>query len=104
MGKHVLTEKPFTPYLAEARALTHLAERASAVTAISFNWRYSPGYQVAYRVVQDGMIGEILSVSKISSSRVFVKGFHKRNAKKSHDPKKVAVSTITRDEACRVDG
>ncbi len=63
-GLHVLSEKPFTPYLDEARALNQLAEHADTVTAVSFNWRYSPGYQVAYRALQQGVIGELRSVRK----------------------------------------
>ena len=62
-GLHVLTEKPFTVHLAEARELTRLAEQAKTITAISFNWRYTPGSQVTRRAVQEGEIGQVLHIS-----------------------------------------
>ena len=60
---HVLVEKPFTVHLPEARELAQMADRAKAVTAISLNWRYSPGSQVAWRAVQEGAIGRVLGIS-----------------------------------------
>ena len=69
-GLHVLVEKPFTADLPEARELARLADRASSVTAVSFNWRYSPGNQVARRAVQAGAIGQVLSIGTDWSFRV----------------------------------
>lgn len=62
-GLCVLVEKPFTPGLSEARQLAQMAEKAKTVTAVSFNWRYSPGSQVAWRAVREGEIGQLLDIS-----------------------------------------
>ena len=71
-GLHVLVEKPFTIGLSEARELAGLAEKAKMVTAVSFNWRYSPGSQVTWRAVQEGRIGNILNVSMVWRFRLTV--------------------------------
>ena len=61
-GLHVLVEKPLSVDLPEARAIAAVAERAASVTAVSFNWRYAPGPQVARRAAQAGEIGRIREV------------------------------------------
>jgi predicted dehydrogenase len=61
-GCHVLVEKPFSVGLADARAMVNAARQAAMVTAVSFNWRYAPGCQVAWREIQQGNIGKILDV------------------------------------------
>lgn len=58
-GYHVLIEKPFSVGLADARAM---AQAAEAITAICFNWRYTPAYQLAWRAIQEGQIGRIRDV------------------------------------------
>jgi predicted dehydrogenase len=68
-GIHVLIEKPFTTHLPEARELAELACRSRAVSAVSFNWRYSPGNQVARQVVAEGTIGQITEVSLVARVR-----------------------------------
>ena len=64
-GMHVLVEKPFTADLAEARELVSMARDAGTVTAVSFNWRYAPGRQTAWRALQEGVIGPLRSISLI---------------------------------------
>jgi predicted dehydrogenase len=59
----VLIEKPFTVHLNEAQEIARLVGKSKAVTAISFNWRYSPGNQVAWRAVDDGAIGQVTGMS-----------------------------------------
>ena len=68
-GLHVLVEKPFTGHLPEAQELVQMAERAQTVTATSFNWRYAPGSQVAWRAVREGTIGQIRDISMIRRFR-----------------------------------
>ena len=55
---HVLIEKPLAvgsyPRL---KRMASLARKASTVTAVSFNWRYSPCCQTFWRAIQEGQIG-----------------------------------------------
>ena len=60
--RHVLVEKPLSLNLPEAEAMAAVAKRADTVTAISFNWRYSPACQTMWRAVREGQIGELLNI------------------------------------------
>lgn len=59
-GLHVLVEKPLSIGLPEAQEMAQLAGQAQTVTAISFNWRYSPGCLTLRRAVQEDQIGQVL--------------------------------------------
>ena len=61
-GRHVLVEKPLSIGLPEAQEMARLAGQAQVVTAISFNWRYSPGCLTARRAVLEGQIGPIVDL------------------------------------------
>lgn len=61
-GCHLLIEKPFSVSLADAQAMTHAAQVAKTVTTISFNHRYAPGYQIAWKAMQEGQIGNIRDI------------------------------------------
>ena len=58
--RHVLVEKPLSLGLPEAQEMAALARQARTVTAISFNWRYSPGCQTIWRAIREGQIGRLL--------------------------------------------
>ena len=60
--RHVLVEKPLSLDLPEAQEMASLARQARTVTAISFNWRYSPGCQTSWRAIREGQIGRLLDV------------------------------------------
>lgn len=62
-GLHVLTEKPFTPSLAEAVALVRLAEAKSLVLGVSQNYRYYPAAHRAAELVSSGALGAPLAVA-----------------------------------------
>lgn len=62
-GKHVLTEKPLTPTLAEARAAIAEADRAGCVLMVSQNYRFRPQARTIRALVAAGEIGEIVSAS-----------------------------------------
>ncbi|MBW2144409.1 MAG: Gfo/Idh/MocA family oxidoreductase [Deltaproteobacteria bacterium] len=73
---HILVEKPFSVGLAVANAMVNQAQGSHSITATSFNWRYAPGYQYAWREVQNGRIGKIRDVKtewrfRILSSDLF---------------------------------
>ena len=57
---HVLVEKPLSLHLPEAQEMAALARQAQTVTAIYFNWRYSPACQTALRAIREGQIGRLL--------------------------------------------
>jgi len=61
-GIHVLVEKPPAITLEDARAIVELGERATAVSAVCFNWRYAPGALVAKAALRERQIGRLLDV------------------------------------------
>ena len=61
-GRHVLVEKPLAWDLPEAEAMARAAGQAETVTAISFNWRYSPACLTLWRALREGQIGTLLDI------------------------------------------
>ena len=61
-GRHVLVEKPLAWDLPEAEAMARAAGEAETVTAISFNWRYSPACLTLWRALRQGQIGKLLDI------------------------------------------
>ena len=60
--RHVLVEKPLSLDLPEGQEMASLARQARTVTAISFNWRYSPGCQTSWRAIREGQIARVLDI------------------------------------------
>lgn len=58
-GKHVLTEKPFAPSIAEADRTVHAAEQAGAVLMVSQNYRYYPAPRAVCDLVSGLELGEL---------------------------------------------
>lgn len=61
-GLPVLVEKPYSITLADAQAMTTAAQACDTISAISLNWRYAPGVQLAWRALREDIIGCILDV------------------------------------------
>ena len=61
-GKHVFTEKPTAPTLAEAVALAALAREAGLVTGVVHDKLYLPGLIKLRRLVDEGFFGRVLSL------------------------------------------
>ena len=61
-GRHVLVEKPLAWDVPEAEAMARAAGEAESVTAISFNWRYSPACLTLWRKLREGQIGKLLDI------------------------------------------
>ena len=61
-GCHVLVEKPLAWDVPEAEAMARTAGEAKTVTAISFNWRYSPACLTLWRALREGRIGKPLDI------------------------------------------
>ncbi|TMC51535.1 MAG: Gfo/Idh/MocA family oxidoreductase [Chloroflexi bacterium] len=62
-GLHVLVEKPFTETLDAGRELVDLAARRGLTLMVSQNYRFFPAARAAARVVEEGSLGELYSVS-----------------------------------------
>jgi predicted dehydrogenase len=62
-GKHVLVEKPLTPTLEEAYAAVNEAEGAGRILMVSQNYRFRPAARAIQRLVREGAIGPLVSVS-----------------------------------------
>jgi UDP-N-acetylglucosamine 3-dehydrogenase len=61
-GIHVLCEKPLTLNLQEAQAIIAEVEKGPAKFMIGQVGRYAPGFVLAKRLIDDGMIGELYLV------------------------------------------
>jgi scyllo-inositol 2-dehydrogenase (NADP+) len=60
-GKHVLVEKPFTNTAAEAEVLIKLAQKQGKCLFVFQNRRWDSDFLTLRKVVESGMIGEVLS-------------------------------------------
>lgn len=61
-GKHVLSEKPLAMTAGEAKKMLDLAEKKGLCHATNHNLRYYPMTQQIRRMIENGELGEILSV------------------------------------------
>jgi predicted dehydrogenase len=61
-GHHVLVEDSISDNLSDATLMAQAAKRAKTVTAMCFNWRYTPGTQTVWREIQKGKIGPVRDV------------------------------------------
>jgi predicted dehydrogenase len=62
-GKHVLTEKPFAPTLAEAQELVALAAQKDCILMIDQNYRFNPYVHAARQLIEEHMLGRVGTVS-----------------------------------------
>jgi predicted dehydrogenase len=60
-GKHVLVEKPPGRNLGEALQIAAAQRTSGKVLKVGFNHRYHPALARAYRLVQDGAIGQVIN-------------------------------------------
>lgn len=58
-GKHVICEKPLAATLPDARELATAAAAAEGIHQVGFNWRLTPGVQMAGKLIAEGALGEI---------------------------------------------
>ncbi|MFC7430613.1 MULTISPECIES: Gfo/Idh/MocA family protein [unclassified Agrococcus] len=73
-GRHVLVEKAFTRNAGEAVEVLDAA-RDRGVTAAEAMWsRYLPGYDVVRRAVEEGVLGELRSVTADHGQRLWPDG------------------------------
>ncbi len=62
-GKHVLVEKPFSLEPDEYAALVDLGGRTGSTIYVAYNHRFEPHIAALKRVLDDGVLGEIYTVS-----------------------------------------
>lgn len=62
-GKHVLVEKPIARTLAEADVIIQAARDADRMLMVGHNQRFTPSYRTIARLIHDGGLGDLLSVS-----------------------------------------
>ncbi len=58
-GKHVLVEKPFARYVADARKLVQLAAKRDLVLMVSQNYRFFPAVRKVARLIEEAPLGEL---------------------------------------------
>jgi scyllo-inositol 2-dehydrogenase (NADP+) len=68
LGKHVLTEKPFTMTVPEGEELVALAEDKKLILGIVHNFQFSNGARVLDRDLASGRLGKLTSVIAIQYS------------------------------------
>lgn len=64
-GKHVLCEKPFGMDPTQSRQMTEAAARANLMAAVTFQYRFEPGFQALKKLLDEKQIGELQSVECI---------------------------------------
>jgi predicted dehydrogenase len=62
-GLHVLCEKPPALNLSEARAMEQASKSSDRIAAMNFEWRYLPERKAVKRLLNEGVLGNILHVS-----------------------------------------
>ena len=62
-GKHIFVEKPMADTLGEANGLVDLCEQASVSLAVDQNFRYFYPFSIARDLIQEGALGNILSIT-----------------------------------------
>jgi scyllo-inositol 2-dehydrogenase (NADP+) len=65
LGKHVLTEKPFTMTVAEGEELVELAEARNLRLAIVHNFQFARSTKLLQRDIQRGMLGPLRAINAV---------------------------------------
>lgn len=61
-GKHVHLDKPAGESLSEFKALLEESERRKLIVQMGYMFRYNPAFQLCYRAVREGWLGEIQTI------------------------------------------
>jgi 2-desacetyl-2-hydroxyethyl bacteriochlorophyllide A dehydrogenase len=61
-GKHVIVEKPMARNLAAADQLLRACREAGVALSVGYSFRYAPEIQAARRLIEQGVLGRLLSV------------------------------------------
>jgi len=69
-GLHVLCEKPFAVDSAAARRMVRAAVKADVILTMASKFRYTPDVAAAKKIIDGGLLGEILLLENVFASRV----------------------------------
>jgi predicted dehydrogenase len=64
-GYHLLLEKPMAPTEAECREIVSAVKKAGVIMAVGHVLRYTPYTQTLRRLLDEGMIGEVISLQHL---------------------------------------
>ena len=84
-GKHVYCEKPMTHSLGEARQMVEAAESAGVKLAVGESYYFHAPHRLAYRLIKQGEIGEIVQVRQTKDVWVFTAAEQARLEGRGHD-------------------
>lgn len=62
-GKHILLEKPIATTIEDARAILKAVEEAGVILTIGFTARFMKAYSLAHETLEEGKLGEIMSIA-----------------------------------------
>jgi len=68
-GVHLLVEKPFAANLADARAMTELAQSAGVLLGVNWPLAWFPVHRTAHRLIAAGAIGSVVEVHYYDGNR-----------------------------------
>lgn len=71
-GKHVFVEKPIAHKMEDATAIADSAKRNKVKLMVGYLLRFDPRYAEGKRQIDEGAVGEILSVWARRATRIFV--------------------------------
>jgi predicted dehydrogenase len=69
-GKHVHLDKPAGESLSEFRRLLEDASRCGLSVQMGYMLRYNPAFQLCFRLVHEGLLGEVFSIDTTMSKAV----------------------------------
>jgi predicted dehydrogenase len=69
-GKHVHLDKPAGESLEDFRRLLDAASRNRLTVQMGYMFRYNPAFQMLFRVIRNGWLGEVFEVHGVMSKKV----------------------------------
>jgi predicted dehydrogenase len=99
LGYDVLLEKPIAPNLEDVRAVVEASEKYGRQVVICHNLRYTPFYQKMKMLIQEGKIGDILSIehSENISYHHFMQSFVRGNWRRSDETSSIILQKCCHD-------
>ena len=85
-GKHVLCEKPIAAFPADAAAMVTAAKDAGVVLAVMHNYLFFPEIVALRRLIDDGVLGEVRTITVNMLGVVDSPGAAGYNPRWRHDP------------------